>query len=128
MSNTCGVCGKSAEKRCSVCQGVYYCSQAHQKEDWKEHKKTCRQYIIMTNEKYGRYIVAARDITPGTILMTESAIMIGPKQNTLPVCLGCHKSLKRSGRGSGSGIHYCSKCSFPMCGATCEKVSVVSNI
>lgn len=28
-------------KRCSGCSNVWYCSQEHQKMDWKEHKKVC---------------------------------------------------------------------------------------
>ena len=30
-------------KKCSVCQLVRYCSQECQQEDWKKHKKVCKQ-------------------------------------------------------------------------------------
>lgn len=62
-------------------------------------------------------MVAAKDIPPGTIIMDEEAIMVGPKQDSLPVCLGCHKRLK-------SGTYQCSKCGLPMCSQDCEKVPV----
>lgn len=62
----------------------------------------------------GRYVVAATDIAPGVIIMAEPALMVGPKQDTLPICLGCHKRL--------TGTYLCSKCSFPLCSKECEQV------
>lgn len=39
----CSVCAREKEdgdlKRCSGCEEVYYCSQAHQKEDWPFHRE-----------------------------------------------------------------------------------------
>lgn len=34
----CDVCGKEATNFCAACHGVLYCSEEHQKEDWKAHK------------------------------------------------------------------------------------------
>ncbi|ODM98666.1 Protein msta, isoform A [Orchesella cincta] len=61
----------------------------------------------------GRYVVASRDIPAGTIVMDEEALVIGPKQDTLPICLGCHKSV--------DGTYFCSHCYFPLCNEDCEK-------
>ena len=41
METLCTVCKKPAEKSCSRCKMVYYCSVEHQKVDWKQHKKGC---------------------------------------------------------------------------------------
>ncbi|RPA84935.1 hypothetical protein BJ508DRAFT_303325 [Ascobolus immersus RN42] len=39
----CNVCGfVNATKKCSGCKTVVYCSRECQKEDWREHKKTCK--------------------------------------------------------------------------------------
>ena len=38
----CAVCGEEARSRCSRCSGVRYCSREHQAQDWKRHKKVCR--------------------------------------------------------------------------------------
>lgn len=115
MTSLCEVCSKSAAKVCSACKNVSYCSVEHQKKDWKRHKSTCKPYIVKRNDVLGRYIVASRDISPGTVIIDEPAVMVGPKQDTLPICLGCHKRLK--------GTSYlCSKCRFPMCCEECEKV------
>ena len=37
----CERCARSAEKKCSACSMVYYCSQTCQKLDWKFHKLSC---------------------------------------------------------------------------------------
>lgn len=38
----CQICFVVSTKMCS-CKVVYYCSAAHQKEHWQEHKKTCKE-------------------------------------------------------------------------------------
>ncbi|XP_035711296.1 SET domain-containing protein SmydA-8-like [Folsomia candida] len=119
MSSICAVCGKSAAKICTACKNVAYCSVEHQKKDWKSHKSSCRVYLVKKNETMGRYVVAATDIAPGVIIMAEPALMVGPKQDTLPICLGCHKRL--------TGTYLCSKCSFPLCSKECEQLEIHSN-
>ncbi|XP_055904700.1 zinc finger MYND domain-containing protein 10 homolog [Eupeodes corollae] len=37
----CGVCKKVAEKKCSKCKTIYYCSRQCQLDDWPNHKKQC---------------------------------------------------------------------------------------
>jgi len=40
----CAVCGRSfGLKACARCKAVHYCCPAHQKADWKAHKKVCHQ-------------------------------------------------------------------------------------
>jgi hypothetical protein len=42
-SASCQHCNKErAEARCSACKEVFYCSQSHQKADWKHHKPYCK--------------------------------------------------------------------------------------
>jgi tetratricopeptide (TPR) repeat protein len=36
-------CSRVATKRCSACKGQWYCSQEHQRSDWKAHKIMCRK-------------------------------------------------------------------------------------
>lgn len=114
MTSICSVCEKVATKICSGCKKVSYCSVEHQKKDWKSHKSSCRNYVLKKNDVMGRYIVAAKDIPAGTIIMDEPALMIGPKQDSLPICLGCHKKV--------DGTYSCSKCTLPVCNAQCEQV------
>jgi len=111
---TCPVCEAPAERICSGCHSVAYCSSGHQKTHWKQHKNVCRPFIVKRNEIYGRYLVAARDLEAGSIVMTESPVAVGPKRATFPICLGCHKRV--------NGEYHCSQCTFPMCDEKCEKV------
>ena len=41
--NECEKCEGNANKRCSGCRLVFYCSTACQKQDWKFHKVTCQK-------------------------------------------------------------------------------------
>ena len=38
----CELCFKAATTNCSRCKKTFYCSREHQREDWKNHKKSCR--------------------------------------------------------------------------------------
>ena len=37
----CAVCSSPAPHKCARCKCVFYCSPAHQKEDWPAHKVQC---------------------------------------------------------------------------------------
>lgn len=112
---TCPVCQKPADKKCSGCHNISYCSSEHQKRHWKLHKRDCRTFSVKHNDLYGRYLVATRDIPQGTTIFTEEPLTYGPKRCTYPVCLGCHKRVY-------DGCYRCSKCTYPMCSEECEKV------
>lgn len=61
-------------------------------------------------------MIANRDIKPGEIILREKPFVVGPKLYSQATCLGCHKQLPT--------IHYnCSKCTWPMCGKSCESSS-----
>ncbi|KAI4827522.1 hypothetical protein KUCAC02_030911 [Chaenocephalus aceratus] len=38
----CGYCGKEAAKRCSQCQGEWYCHRECQVKHWSKHKRACQ--------------------------------------------------------------------------------------
>jgi hypothetical protein len=121
MSANCEVCGKTASKRCSGCHNVSYCSVDHQKSHWKAgHKRECKVYVLKRNDIMGRYIIAGKDIPAGTVIMDEPALVIGPKQDSVVICLGCHKRV--------DGSYHCSKCGLPVCDSSCEKVRAYSDI
>ncbi|CAL4065039.1 unnamed protein product, partial [Meganyctiphanes norvegica] len=110
--NNCEVCSNPAKQFCSSCKAVFYCSKECQKQDWKIHKGKCKPFTVQNHALYGRYLVASREIKQGEILMKEPVTLLGPRNRTVPVCLGCHKKI--------TGSYKCSKCQFPMCASYCE--------
>ncbi|XP_036390260.1 zinc finger MYND domain-containing protein 10 [Megalops cyprinoides] len=46
----CGTCGSEATKRCSRCQGEWYCGRECQVKHWPKHKKAC-QLMVDATEK-----------------------------------------------------------------------------
>lgn len=61
-------------------------------------------------------MIATRDIKPGEIILKEKPCVIGPKTVSQVLCLGCHKQLP-------SISYNCSKCTWPLCGKSCESSS-----
>ena len=42
--NVCNLCGAFENlSLCGGCRGAWYCSKAHQREDWRDHKHTCKK-------------------------------------------------------------------------------------
>lgn len=42
---TCSMCDKETEQVCNKCGCTLYCSKRCQKEDWKEHKVLCKEFV-----------------------------------------------------------------------------------
>ncbi|KAJ1521110.1 hypothetical protein ONE63_002812 [Megalurothrips usitatus] len=72
------------------------------------------EFNVLSNEKYGRYAVARRDLPAGTVVASELPVCIGPKLDTYPLCLGCLAPVDASA--------LCSTCGWPVCDADCEKL------
>lgn len=132
----CAVCGVDAKQKCASCNVIFYCSREHQVIDWKRgHKKSCKCFEVInnflffvlflishffqieSNDILGRYMIAKRDIKPGEIILREKPAIVGPKMLSFVSCLGCHKTLIPE---SNKDFYKCSKCSWPMCGKSCE--------
>ena len=48
-TNNCTVCGKDADKKCSRCKEVAYCSKECQAISWKTHKNDCNVKFTIDN-------------------------------------------------------------------------------
>merc|ERR1712223_476205 len=116
----CAVCGKLAKSFCSICKHVFYCTRECQRKHWNEHKEDCKAlkklpYRIERNDQLGRFLVAQTDLAAGQLIFNELPMIVGPRQLTKPLCLGCHKELK----DSKSTVN-CSRCGWPLCSRKCE--------
>ncbi|KAK3874343.1 hypothetical protein Pcinc_020730 [Petrolisthes cinctipes] len=108
----CGWCKGVAETKCTGCRAVYYCSRECQKKGWPHHKDNCRPVTVSKNKECGRFLVASRDLSVDDLVLTEAPLVLGPKPDTEPLCLGCYRKLP--------GSYRCSRCSWPLCGVECE--------
>ncbi|XP_071538254.1 uncharacterized protein [Panulirus ornatus] len=110
----CANCGFLAKLRCANCRQAFYCKRECQREHWKKgHKDQCQPFQVMESAELGRYMVASRDLKAGDVIVKEDPLVVGPKQITEPVCLGCYSRV--------DGSYRCQKCQWPLCGPECEK-------
>ncbi|KAK4012629.1 hypothetical protein OUZ56_024870 [Daphnia magna] len=120
-SKLCAVCRAKASQICTGCGEIAYCSKEHQKQHWSSsHKSQCKPYKVVFDEKFGRCMVASKNIKPREIIFREKAIMTGPKQGCLPCCLTCYTSLENVEEAS---LFRCPGCNFPFCQEKCAKSS-----
>ncbi|XP_049875857.1 SET domain-containing protein SmydA-8-like [Pectinophora gossypiella] len=68
-------------------------------------------YDVLQNEKFGRYLVANKDLESAELIFTDKPFAVGPKPDTPPLCLSCYCPVDNT---------LCSKCGWPVCGAECE--------
>ncbi|XP_037084090.1 SET domain-containing protein SmydA-8-like [Pollicipes pollicipes] len=123
LDRQCPVCGVSSSMACASCQTVHYCSRDHQKQHWKKHKPACKAWRVETTPEEGRFMVATRTIQPGDIILQEPPLIVGPKQATGPVCLGCHRPLTydtAQGQLTPPAVR-CPKCGWSLCRPDCSR-------
>ncbi|KAL1117668.1 hypothetical protein AAG570_003983 [Ranatra chinensis] len=106
---------------CSECESVWYCGPEHQADDWTAgHRAECRPlFKIEYSKVLSRYMVAIREIKAGQAVLRENAMILGPKMNSVPVCLGCHAALEP--QAESEDYYRCRKCTWPLCSSKCEK-------
>ncbi|XP_045451453.1 SET domain-containing protein SmydA-8 [Melitaea cinxia] len=74
-------------------------------------------YEVHKSEELGRYLVAARDLSPGDVVLSELPLIFGPKamldpEASMP-CVGCYKPVF-----TDVGER-CSRCGWPVCSGNC---------
>lgn len=62
--------------------------------------------------------MATRDIKAGEKILQEKYCVLGPKIVCYPTCLGCNNIIELLPHERN--FYKCSKCSWPLCGASCE--------
>ncbi|GAB0098859.1 SET domain-containing protein [Sergentomyia squamirostris] len=69
-----------------------------------------KNFQVLQSDELGRYGVTVKDLKAGDVLLKETPFVVGPKQDTPVVCLGCNIFLD----GTSSGPR-CSRCGWPLC-------------
>ncbi|XP_053610759.1 SET domain-containing protein SmydA-8-like isoform X2 [Plodia interpunctella] len=74
-------------------------------------KKPC--YEVKRSDIMGRYLVAARDISAGEVIIQTPALAVGPCTGCGLICLGCYRELDET------SVIKCGGCKWPLCGSSC---------
>lgn len=112
VEGACAICKKFATMRCGNCKTQFYCTKEHQKEDWTRHKTSCRSWEVKENQELGRYLIAARDLEVGDLVIHEPPLVWGPAPHSVErVCVGC---------GNQEAHNRCPRCSWPACHPNCQ--------
>ena len=89
--NVCNLCGALENlSLCGGCRGTWYCCKAHQREDWRDHKQTCKKLnaksTALTDSARYKHIPNSpdREKTPDSVL-SESENICGESLKALPV-------------------------------------------
>ena len=114
-TSPCVVCSEPGSAlSCKTCSSAAYCSTTCQLKDANSDHHKCLPYSILYEERCGRLLMAARDISAGEILFTDIPGAVGPDNNPKPICLTCYKRLP--------GLVYrCRYCSWPLCSPFCQQ-------
>jgi len=94
----CKICGSRDNlSRCSRCKATWYCSRAHQEEDWTEHALGCQPYDELNRLRLQNRSTASRskDSEDGEVICDEIKVSI---RDPLSLCriqtpirgTGCH--------------------------------------
>ncbi|EFN78851.1 SET domain-containing protein SmydA-8 [Harpegnathos saltator] len=111
----CPVCGKDATLKCGNCRREFYCDKSHQSRDWPRHKSLCCAWEIGQDPQLGRHLLAARDLAPGDVILSEVPLAWGPSIHARDqrLCVGCGKQCAEIDAR-------CGKCRWPVCRLDCE--------
>ncbi|CAO1315134.1 unnamed protein product [Diamesa serratosioi] len=120
MSSTkCAICEIDSILKCSGCKNVSYCTKEHQQKHWKEHKIVCKSFTVTSDDIYGRFLKATRNISAESEIFSEFPIVIGPdwnydnfKSTNIFHCVACFVPIKML-------TYKCSRCSWPLCQPDC---------
>ena len=111
---TCFLCSHPSSSVCPVCGGVYFCGSAHGR--LHTDGVSCYPYTLGSRDGVGRMLVAARDLLPGQLVYSEEPLVVGPNQESGPICLGCMAALDLS--------YVCEGCGYPMCDWECSQADI----
>ncbi|XP_023336991.1 protein msta [Eurytemora carolleeae] len=82
-------------------------------------------YRIADSPDVGRHIVTTTAIPQGAIILHDKPLVTGPSRDSVPVCLGCYRSIdlqnKYSSEDEATLPHtLCPRCKWPLCGEECS--------
>lgn len=75
---------------------------------------TADYFLIKESPELGRYGVASKDLKAGDVIFAEEPFAVGPKTDSIIVCLSCNCSIDAS-------ASKCTLCSWPLC-ADCNNL------
>ena len=92
-SKNCLFCGNDNATKCQFCHLVTTC-QPHLPLHHDDYQEFCYPFKIVQKDGVGRCLVAARKISAGDLILSDTAAAFGPRPETLKPesCSQCYKS------------------------------------
>jgi hypothetical protein len=72
-------------------------------------------------------MVATRNLKAGELIFREKALVCGPKEGSIPLCLTCYSPLEQHEKMSIKHVR-CTECNIPFCSDRCANVSQLLNV
>ncbi len=79
--------------------------------------------VVSSDDARGRYLVAARDVEAGEVVVREEPIAFGPTNKSPPVCLGCSR-IRLETTDDDESKNRCRRCHYPLCPKCDEEITV----
>ena len=109
--HSCFICQAPATEKCPFCDAdVYYCCQSHfelHRSKSSSGEVQCNPFSIKFTESVGRFMVANRDIEAGETIFQDTAAVVGPAADTLPLCLNCHAKVRKENPRKNPSFRKC---------------------
>lgn len=103
---------RKRSSKCSKARSPFYSSDYDDLEEYDQTKEPL--FEIKKSKNIGRYMVAKVHLNPGTIILKENPLVVGPCVGSKVQCIGCYKEIENN-----LNEYRCISCEWPICSTNC---------
>lgn len=76
-----------------------------------------KTFLVRTSKVMGRYMVAAKDLSPGDVILSEKPLVVGPCTDCRVQCIACYHPIAEH-----EPYVRCKSCQWPLCSDQCKSL------